>query len=264
MEKILFIHDDSPGNFRALTFAISLAGKMDAQLLLAHTFLPAKVRREKVIAGNTGSKLTRIPDTSPALPESNANKTCELNILGMNAKQAAQLINKEGVRMIIKVAVEYHTPTSLNLDTLLNHIYCPLLLIPDNWSLKDMERIAYLADLRYCQTHIVRYLANLAAACGANLSVVHLTKHGMVHMDEAYAHQLFNEQVRRKVKYEQLGFNYTRETNLIKAADVLTNGMHNDLLVMTKNRYHYNELVGPAINSTLPSHIHCPLLIFPG
>lgn len=262
MEKILFIHDDSPGSFKALAFAISLAGKMDAQLLLAHTFLRAQVRREKMIAGNTGSRLTGLTDTS--FPESNINTAREIDILGMNAKQAAQLINKEDVRMIIKGAAECPTPTGLNLDTLLNYIYCPLLLIPENWALKEMERMAYLADLRYCQTHIVRYLANLAAACRADLSVVHLTKHGMVHIDEAYAHQLFDEQVRRKVKYEQLGFNYTRETNLIKAADVLTNGMHNDLLVMTKNRYHYNELVGPVINSTLPSHIHVPLLIFPG
>jgi len=262
MEKILFIHDDSPGSFKALTFAISLAGKMNAQLLHAYTFLPVKAWREKIIAGNTDSQLAGLPDTS--FLESNTNTARKIDILGMNANQAAQLINKEGVRMIIKGAVECQPPAGLNLNILLNHVYCPLLLVPDNWSLKGLERMAYLADLRYCQTHIVRYLASLADACRADVSIVHLTKQGMVHIEETYAHQLFEEQVRRKVKYGRLGFNYTRETNMVNAADVLTNGMHNDLLVMTKNRYHYNELVGSAINNALPSHIHVPLLIFPG
>jgi hypothetical protein len=261
MEKILFISDNSPKSRKALEFTASLARRLEARLLVGSTYAMQYAGREKIISGNTGG-----PPTAPSLTkvsEANPSLVTETDISGMDAPQLAQLVNHEGIGMVIKTA-ECRVSEHLLLNTLLSRILCPLMLIPDNWSLKDLERIVYLADLRYCRTDIVRYLAGLAAACQADLSVAHLTKEGMVHIEESYAHQLFNEHVREKVKYERLRFHYTRERDLIKAADVLTKGLHYDMLVMTKNRYHFNKLVGQSVNDRPPSHIQVPLLIFPG
>lgn len=260
MEKILFIHDSSPRSRKALKLAASLAEKLDARLLPAHTQVGQRAGREKIVAGSNNvraaaSAVTRVQAAEPAL-------TGELDISAVGTAELAQLVNQERVGLIL-CAAECRFPAGLNLDTLLSRIHCPLLLIPDNWS-KRFERIVYLADLRYCRTDIVRYLAKLAAACAADLAVAHLTKEGLVHIEETYAHRLFEEQVRPQVKYDRLGFHYTRERDLAKAADVLTKGLHNELLVMTRNRYHFNELVGEAVSSRLPAHIQVPLLIFPG
>ena len=262
MEKILFIHDNSHRSRKALEFAISLADKLNSRLLLARTNIQQHAGRVKVLAGN--------PGVQPATPASHGSaeieqKTLsEINISAMDARELAQLVNKEGIGMIIKCATEYRMPGGLNLDTLMSHIYCPLLLIPGNWTIKDLQRIVYLADLRYCRNDITRYLTRLARACGAQLSVAHLTKEGMVHIEEGYAHRLFEEQVKSQLKYDQLGFHYTRERDLIRATDVLIKGLQHNLLVMTRNRYHFNQLIGRSINDRLPSPVQVPLLIFPG
>ncbi|MCC8425497.1 hypothetical protein [Mucilaginibacter sp. UR6-11] len=261
MGRILFIDDNLPGNSAALTCAVSLAGRMGSHLLKARTAKPKDVKKEKVTAGNINSQALIQPVAG--LPEANRAGPGEIDISGWSLQEAADLINKGDITLIVKCVAEYRAPGSLDPGTLLNHIHCPLLLIPANWSFKDPERIVYLADLRYCRTDIVRYLAALAAACRADLSVAHLTKEDLVHIDESYAHCLFEEQVRRQVKYHRLSFNYTRERDLIKAVDVLTNGMRHDLLALTRNRYHFNKLVGRELDK-LPSHIQIPLLIFPG
>lgn len=260
MENILFIHDNSPRSKKGLEFVASLAARINARILLALTQVPQYSERVKVFAGNASGLPVKPTDGCPETESA----PCEINISDMDARELAHLVNKEGIGMIIKCATEDRMPVQLNLDTLLSHIHCPLLLIPGNWAMKHLERIVYLADLRYCRNDITRYLARIANACRAQLSVAHLTKEGMVHIEETYAHQLFEEQVRSQLKYERLGFHYTRERDLIKATDVLVKGLQHDLLVMTRNRYHFNQLIGRSVNDRLPSFIQVPLLIFPG
>lgn len=262
MKKTLFIQDNSPASRQALSFAIALAAKMGSPLLLARTIVPAPAARKKMIAGNTGSSLAG-PSvkgfTQPGLAVAG-----EIDITAMDARELAQLVNKEEIGLVICCAAEYRGQPGLNLDRLLCLIHCPLLLIPGIWSPKALERIVYLADLRYCRTDILHYLARFSAAFGAELSIAHLSKQGMVHIEENYAHRLFDELVCAHLKQDRPGFHYTRERDLIKAIDVLTNGMHHDLLVMTRNRHHFNELIGKVNGGQLPAHIQVPVLIFPG
>lgn len=260
MENLLFIHDNSPRSKKGFEFAASIAARLNARILLARRPVPQLAGSVKVFAGNSGG-LRLKPADGFAETES---APAEINISDMDARKLAHWVNKEEIGMIIKCAAEDRIPVQLNLDILLSHIHCPLLLIPGNWAIKHLERIVYLADLRYCRCDITRYLARLANACEARLSVAHLTKEGMVHIEETYAHRLFEEQVRCKLKYDRPGFHYTRERDVIKATDVLVKGLHHDLLVMTHNRYHFKQLIAQSLNSRLPSHIQALLLIFPG
>jgi hypothetical protein len=225
MEDIIFIHDDMPGNSNALMFAVSMAERMGTRVLLARTHVTQHARREKLIAGNTAGQPTESSVNNLSI--SSQSVVREINISAMVPQQLIQKVNKDKIRMLIKVAGNFGTSSSaLNLTTLLKGIHCPLLLIPESFVIKDLK--------------------------------------SLVHIDETYANQLFDEQVRRLVKYDRLFFNYTRERNLIKAVDVLTNGMHHDALVMTWNRYHFNGLIGHITDGSMPCHISVPLLIFPG
>jgi hypothetical protein len=131
MESILFIHDNSPRSKKGLEFAASLAARLNARILLAHTQVPQIAERVKVFAGNTNGLPPTPADRLPE-PESAPD---EINISALDARELAHLVNKEGIGMIIKCVAEDQMPVQLNLDTLLNHIHCPLLLIPGNWTM---------------------------------------------------------------------------------------------------------------------------------
>lgn len=257
MKYILFIHDKSMRSRNVLNYVISLATKLNSRLLIGQIEEPHYAGRPKVLAGNNRSTQYNFHEEEQSLIK-------KFDVSAMNARELAELVNKEGITLVIKCAPESAKPTVLDLDNLLSHIHCPLLLIPGQWLLKDLDRMVYLADLRYCRNDINRYLAHFAAACGSQLSIAHLTKEGMVHIEENYAHRLFDEQIRSPLKYERLGFHYTREMDVVKATDVLVKGLQNDLVVMTRGRYHFNQLVGQSLNKRLPARIQVPLLLFPG
>ncbi len=274
MKTILVINDNSPGVMNAAKLAFFIACKMHANLILANTLKLDNSITEKAIAGNIccrqkDSLVTDLAEYSGTLndrPNDFEPAINEMDTSAMGEDQLVQMINQRDIWMIVKGTTD-RLPEgahgNLNFNSILNKVRCPLLLIPETWTLKNIERLVYITDLRYCRLQIVQYLARLAKLWHADLSITHLTKKGITHMDEDYANKVFNDGVRKNVNYDRLFFNNTRERNLTTAVDVLINGMHNDLLVMTKNRFHYNEIIGPYITNSLPSYITVPLLIFP-
>jgi hypothetical protein len=191
----------------------------------------------------------------------------EVDASAMNDSQFAQMVNHSDVWMIVKAMAEYQpfavAGNQLNINAILNTISSPVLLIPPLWSLKNIERMVYIADLRYCRLPIVRYLAELAKSFHADLSIAQLAARGLPHIDENYAQQLFNDEISCQVNYDQLFFNNIKENNLTIAVDVLVNGMHNDILVLLNHKFHFEEIVGQYLTDILPTQIVIPLLVFP-
>jgi hypothetical protein len=191
----------------------------------------------------------------------------EFDISNMNESEVIELVNRNQVWMMMKgmgvVMPAVNARRGLNIHTVLNRVLCPLLLIPAKWQLKKIERLAYLADLRYCRIHIVQYLAELAGLWHAALSIVHKPASGLPDMAENYAHILFQEEVHNKVNYDQLFFYNVKEKDPATPVDALVNGIPNDVLVLENHRFHFEEIVGRYITEALPSHITIPLFIFP-
>jgi hypothetical protein len=192
----------------------------------------------------------------------------EIDASAMNEMQMAHTINQSNVWMVVcGVSGEGEITTddtdSLNWNSVLNSIACPLLLIPKAWVIKNIERLVYIADLRYCRLQIVRFLTELARAFYADLSIAQFAASGLPHMDEDYARQLFNDEINAYVKYDQLFFNNIKEPDLNITLDVLINGMHNDMLVVLNHRFHFKEIVGKYVAKKLPQHVSVPVLVFP-
>jgi hypothetical protein len=191
----------------------------------------------------------------------------EFDVSDMNENDVIEFINRNHIWMMVKGMADEttasNTKKSLNIHTVLNRVLCPLLLIPPQWQLKDIERLTYIADLRYCRIQVVRYLAELARPWNAALSIAHMSAKGLPDMAEKYALTVFSEEISNNVNYDQLFFNNIKEKDLVKVIDVMINGMHNDILVLVNHRFHFEEIVGRYITDTLPLNITIPLLIFP-
>ena len=225
-------------------------------LLLANNFITSNKHTKKIPAGDRGEMETH-ENINWGLPEylRSLNKIAaiynpeikEFDISEMDEVNLAAMINLNQIWMIVK-GMPHTLPATarqhpINIHTVLNKVLCPLLLIPANWELKSVERLAYIADLRYCRLHIVRYLAEFARAWHASLSIAHMSARGLPDMAENYALSVFSEQVCPNMNYDQIFFNNIREKDLSKAVDVIINGMHNDILVMVNHRFHFNEIV---------------------
>lgn len=269
MKTILVINNATPEAGYAAQFALIIAQKMQVNLLLASTSKVSsavKVLTDGSLYIGTDDPIRERLETLNERSDGFKPEIGEIDASSFSENQLAEFIYCNDISMIVKGeldGMQSQLPRKdLNIHTVLNKVRCPLLLVPANWQLKDIERIAYISDLRYCRTYVISQLTRVARPWAASVSVAHIAVDGLPDMEESYAESVFNAST-QGVNYDKLLFNNIREKELLTAVDVLINGMRNDMLVLINHRYHFEEIIGRYITDTLPPNISVPLLIYP-
>ena len=271
MKTILLIDDGSTAVVPAAKLALQLARTMEAGVLIAQTYCQAAVLAPKVLAGenrhkNVDTGSDTLHEILRKLNEEQAGYQPRITIADLKDADAtglAELSLRIDCAMIVRGCGKMPAGrTAVDLQSLLNKLRCPLLMIPKDWSSVTFERITYITDLRYCLTDVMRYLAALAGPSQACLSLAHLSARGLTPIEENYGQQLFAK-VGRHVPDCKLTFNNIRERDVNRAVDVIINDLHNDLLVLVNHRFHFKEIVGERLTDQLPERINKPLLLFP-
>jgi hypothetical protein len=274
MKTIFVLNDNSAEAENAYKLALLIAHNTEAEILIANVYqpdiVPKKIRLKEINGILIGQDQFEIDYghemAGPNLPGGFMPVIKEVDFYGIKESCIAEEINRQNIWLIIK-GMNFVFPndnsTILNINSLLNKVICPVLLVPVNWKAKNIERIVYVSDLRYCRIEIIRYLAELGKFFNADISVTHLSAKGLPHMDDEYALSVFRDEIYNNVHYNRLFFNNTKERNITKAVDVMINGLHNDLLALVNHRFHFEEIFGRYINEILPGHITVPLLVFP-
>jgi hypothetical protein len=269
MKTILVINNATPEAGHAAKFALTIAQKMQANLLLANTtriLSTVKVLTDGSLALGTDDALLENLEHLNTGGDGFKPEITELDASSLNEAQLAEYIYKNDISMIVKGELDgvqsQVARRDINIHAVLNKVRCPLLLIPANWHIKDIERMAYISDLRYCRGYIISQMARVAQPWDASISVAHISVDGLPDIEEKHANNVFKAAT-SSVKYDKLFFNNIKEKDLLTAVDVLINGMHNDLLVLINHRYHFEEIIGRYITDTLPLNVTVPLLIYP-
>lgn len=269
MKTILVINNATPEAGHAARFALAIAQKMQANLLLANTnkvSSSVKVLTDGSLYIGTDDDILSNLEALNVTTEGFKPEISELDASALNEAQLAEYIYNNEVSMIVKGeldGIQSQLPRKdVNIHAVLNKVRCPLLLVPANWQIKDIERMAYISDLRYCRSYIISQMARVARPWDASVSVAHISVDGLPDMEENYAKSVFKAAT-SGVSYDKLIFNNIKEKELLTAVDVLINGMHNDVLVLINHRYHFEEIIGRYITDTLPANITVPLLIYP-
>ncbi|WP_295666529.1 hypothetical protein [uncultured Mucilaginibacter sp.] len=284
MKTIVVINDASQEAANAAKLALNIAQKVNANLLIANIFkehAPVKAMEYVLVAVNDdeGVKFKSKPKSRPCLLSkliflNSQNKNdfkpqiSDFNAAGFSENDMAAFVIKNNIWMMVKGMhenVELMGETrKINIHFVLNRVMCPLLLVPAKYQVKDLERIVYMADLRYCQLPVVKCLASIARPYHAKLQIAHISAQGLPDMEKNYAMRFFSEAIGNVVNYDQLFFNNIKERDIQKVVDVMINGLNTDLLVLINHHFHFEQVLGRHITNQLPVYVTVPLLIFPG
>lgn len=274
MKTILVINDRSAEADHAVEFALEMARKAGAGILLWNTF-PKTAEQELRVAVPYRSFAYTLADEqeiNSLHPIPSINYTEEFMVgqvytSGFSPDDIAEFVVKKNIWMVIKGTCSIGADQSVleddNTQAILNKISCPLLLIPEHVSLKGFEKIVYTADLRYCRLEIIRQLVQMGRPYGADILVAHIAAKGLPDIDEHYASEVFTNEISSNINYENLFFNHIREKNIPRAIDVMVDVMRTDLLVLVNHKFHFEEIVGHKFCGRLPEYLHVPLLVFP-
>ncbi|MDR3697406.1 hypothetical protein [Mucilaginibacter sp.] len=282
MKTIVVINDSSAEAEHAAELALSIAQMVNADLLIANVFKEntmVKIAEYVLVAAgadssdmvktsNKQSLLSKLMALNCSHKSDFTPQISDFDASGFTETNMAQFIIKNNIWMMakgMKENIALITETrNFDIQCVLNRVMCPLLLVPAKYQLKGLERIVYMADLRYCQLPVVKCLANIARPCNAKLQIAHISIQGLPDMEENYARSFFSEVIGAVVNYDQLFFNNIKEKDIQKVVDVMIHGLSTDLLVLINHQFHFEQIIGRYITGQLPENITVPLLIFPG
>ena len=207
MKTIIVINDNTKEALHAAILALDIAEKVGANLLISNEVKDAEriMVKEKTLVNQVGEP-SHVEEPVGTLSGHlkqlyNADavfvpEITEIDISDFREEDLSRFVISNNIWMMVTGANEFsddHTQDMhINIQAVLNHVRCPLLLVPEKSHFKNFEQIVYIADLRYCRMQIVRYLAELALPYQANVLIDHLSAKGLPHIEERYALKVFN------------------------------------------------------------------------
>lgn len=275
MKTILVIDDGSAAAKHAAHFALHIALKVKADLVLARVCPVKQLRSVKQfqLVGHNAVNHSAEAELGGLLMQLQQQATLSGDFVpsinafcpehDMETELSAYII-KNNIWMMVKGAPESGPyDQHVKVQAILNRIACPLMLIPEKYNQHNFHHIIYTADLRYCRLPVLRFLAALARPYQADLVLAHLSAKGLPHMEQQYALTVFSDEVSKRIDYEKLYFNNIRERDICRAVDVMVNTMHADLLAVVHHCFHCEELLPEGSRTSIPSQITIPVLVFP-
>ncbi|MBE9585338.1 hypothetical protein IM792_12830 [Mucilaginibacter sp. JRF] len=252
MKEVLLLSDGSVQSDRAMRIGAEIARLAGIPLVVANV---ADVKTGVKVLASGGVEISK-PDQLESTVYGE-----QIDVSGLTENQLAQLVNQRNTSLLVS---GLSSSNNICLHNILSRVACPLLVLPEYYAFNGFKRITYMADLRYCQLPIVRYLANMARDNNASVHVAHLPASGLPRMDESYAIDVFNDGIRRFVNYDNLKFSNTTERDLQKATDVIINTMKTDLLALANHQYHFREVLQGKLTADRLNNLRVPVLVFPG
>ena len=279
MGDIIVINDDSKESLHAAKYAFNLACVYNKNIVLANvisskpTVLESLARAKPVPSGfqvmladeegaeNLADHLNCLKSGSGFTP---GIKT--LDATGYGERELISYVNIQKTWMIVRGAANdsaiLRITLRLNMQTVLNRVQCPILMVPESAEPAALERLVYLADLRYAQIPVINYLAKLH---NANESVIlaHICANGLPELDKSYASDLFSNGLSRNVVGGNLFFTQLKKKHFPEVIDTAIHGLQGDMLICSNHSYHFEQLFGSTFNNTIPVYVPVPILVFP-
>lgn len=274
MRTIAIFNDSSAEARNAAEFALNIAQKIKADILVLNVAKHEQPEASKKLvltadpSAETGTGVvTLIKYLSSQIADDDFKPVIwDIDASNYSDKEVCELIIQKNIWLMVK-GIETHVTHALlchiDVQSVLNHVGCPLLLIPDNYKKRNFENIAYAVDMRYCRRAVLKYLSEFARAYHAKLTLEHVSAKGLPPLDDKYALSLFHHEIAGLTQYDKIYFNNIKENGLNKAIGVIINNLHTDLLALVNHRFHFEEIFGRAIKNCMPDYIPVPVIVFP-
>lgn len=274
MKTIVVFNDNSAEARNAAEVAHHIAQKVKADILvfnIASQQQPGDSKKLVLTADLSPAEQTEVVTlieqlSLPMTTNGFRPAIFDIDASNYSDKEVCELIIRKNIWLMIK-GIETHVTHDLlchvDIQSVLNHVGCPLLLIPDSYKKRNFENIAYAVDMRYCRRAVLRYLAEFAAEHKATLNLEHISAKGLPPLDDKYALSLFADEMSGLEQAGKINFNNIKESGLNKAIGVIINNLHTDLLALVNHRFHFDEIFGRTIKNCMPEQVPVPVMVFP-
>jgi nucleotide-binding universal stress UspA family protein len=275
-QKILVPVDFSECADNALRFAVAIALRNGATLKLLHSVqLPLQTTEivgypindlEKEAVDHLAKKSAEINQwlEQQRLPKIEIMHTVAI---GFAAEEIAKAAVDNEVDLIVMGTYGAGRVAGMILGSIassvLQHVKCPVLIVPENVEYSGFKRIAYATDMREVNRPAVQSLVEFSRRFNAELHLLHVLKgNDTLTPEQANA---FKNQFDKAAHYDKLSYHIidAEQETIVNVVDEYMDSNDIEILAMlTHNRGFFDRLFHPSLTKRFALHAHKTLLAF--
>ena len=250
MKKILYATDFSRNAERAFPFALRIAEKHKAELIMLHVFNIPPIWTN-----------TYMTDPSEMIRQAGVDWESKLRELFEKFESDLQptfiALEHNSVNKAILSAIEKHKPylvvTGVKGKSLIKEIFVgsttkallkqspvPLLAIPENADYRDFNKVIYASDLKYFDLNSIERLIEFVRPYEPEIKVIHICTDNKYKDHEKM--EWFKDLIKDNVSYNKISFELLLSENIFAKLNRYTKKNEFDLMVMLeKERFRMIE-----------------------
>ncbi len=272
MKSILVPVDFSKNANAALVYAIELAKKENAKLILLHAY--------HVNAANSSASYGLLGNE---MEKERKHSESQLTNLGTKIAKAGKIkhesINRQGlaVDVVLEVALEkavdlivmgtkgangiVESIMGSNTARVIEKAKCPVIAVPEMLIYKEIKKITYATNYQNCDLAAIEKLIEIAKPFQAQINLLHIASSESI--EEKELMKKFMAHVNEKISYSNLSFQLLTGDNVTKKMEEYLKDDNCDLIAMsTHHRDLMDKLFGKSITKEMAFHTQVPLLAF--
>lgn len=185
-----------------------------------------------------------------------------IDLIDNEPKTIKKFVAKNKIWMIIKEMPEFselNIVDDASICDIVKCINCPHLFIPYHSNLTLIDNIAYLTDLRYCDTGVISYLK----AFNAFIFITHISANGLPDIAEKYADSILTEEIAIKTRYNKLFLRNIKRNNKSDEIEKVIDGNAIQMCAVVNKKHQLLEELFSAGANKIKNICQIPLLIIP-
>jgi nucleotide-binding universal stress UspA family protein len=284
MKTILVMTDFTLRADNAARYALGLAQKIEANLLLCNVFfVPSRTEdiqvtwpaeEYKTIEMNSEfdlrtlkSRLSKGLDVN--LPEGSfipeisycaraGSLTDVMNELVYHNNIVTVVVGKHDTFGLSDFLTGNHT------NQIIEKADCPVLVIPSELSFQGLKKIAFATDLAQNNIDALQSLVSLAMYSGAEILITHIADEKSSDQEEQVIIKRFFNQVSAKTDYPRIYYKAVKNRSVTAGLDWVAEHTDVDLMVLIhRKRSFFEGLIDNSVTRKVANHAIKPLLVFP-
>ncbi len=273
MKTILVPTDFSKNAINALYYAIAIAKRENAKIILLHAFHVTYMAPEIPV---------EFLDKEIALAQQKANKLMNELFVKLEAEhlKSELIVKQDNAEELILEVAEKRNPDFIVMGTkgasgikeaimgsitasVIERARCPVIAVPENSALSPIKHITYATDYLISDIDALKKLVKIAELFKADITLLHIAdKHFTYETEDDYMNK-FKGKVIGKIRYEKIVFKIIYGQDLLDGLENYVKKESPDLLAMsTHYRSIYDKLFGTSFTKKMAYHTNVPLLAF--
>jgi nucleotide-binding universal stress UspA family protein len=272
MKKILCPVDFSDNALNAIHYAMEIAIKEKAELILFHA-CAVNITPDSSVNFGLNYEARMRSESEEKIVELWGHLTDTKKIWGMvNGKaivktgflipELVKTVKEEAVDLVIMGTEGAHGLAKVLFGsltaTIIEKVECPVWIVPNGTSYVPIKEIVFATDLQFDARHDLELAISLARLFGAHISMLHIHDH--IFMDEMELVEKM-EAIMDKAGYKDISLNICKDPGTKEGIYKFAKRMNADLIVMTtESRSFIGKLLSKSLTREMAFSTGIPLL----